>query len=230
MEKSHGASLGTGKTSESTPNNLSDNRNNFFNSSSHEKIDSEKSINSGNLIPGSDWITTPINSKKNQKKNNGKIVPSESSLTGNQASSEKNLKYLTHQKRKGNSPATNEMMVPNKNLKGSSPLSPFLAQIDNKSPSSNSGSVRSENLRAAPIFQGHHHRAGLSCLVIHRFQGIPTQFPKSISTILDILISQGLMPSLLRQITDQFFAFWELDNYVLTVGKSESFSRLGFRQ
>lgn len=38
------------------------------------------------------------------------------------------------------------------------------------------------------------------------------------------------MPSLLLQITDQFFAFWELDNYVLTVGKSESFSRLGFRQ
>jgi hypothetical protein len=90
--------------------------------------------------------------------------------------------------------------------------------------------VRSENLKVAPTFQGHHHRAGLSCLVIHRFQGIPSLFPKSISTILDILISQGLMPSLLKQITDQFFAYWELDNYVLIVGKSESFSRLGFRQ
>ncbi len=99
MEKTHGASLGTGKTSESTPNNLSLNRNNFFNSTSHEKIDSEKSVDSSNLNPGLDWITTPITSKKNQKKNLGKNVPSESSLTGNQTSAEKNSKFPTNQKR-----------------------------------------------------------------------------------------------------------------------------------
>ena len=74
MEKTHGALLGAGKTSESTPNNLSLNRNNFFNSTSQEKIDSEKSTDSGNLIPGSDWIMTPTTSKKNQKKNNGKKI------------------------------------------------------------------------------------------------------------------------------------------------------------
>ncbi len=93
--------------------------------------------------------------------------------------------------------------------------------------SSNSGSVRTENLKAVPTLQGHHHRAGLSCLVTHKFQGIPSQFPKAISTILDILISQGLMLTLLRQVTDQFFAFWELDNYVLTVGKSEGITCSG---
>jgi hypothetical protein len=93
MEKTHGASLGTGKTSESSPNNLTVNRNNFFNSTSHEKIDSEKSANSSNSNPGSDWISTPITRKKNQKKNNEKNVPSESSLTGNQISTEKNLNF-----------------------------------------------------------------------------------------------------------------------------------------
>ena len=221
MEKSHGASLGTGKTSESSQKNLSLNINSFFNSTSQEKTDSEKFNQSDNLNSGYEWITTPTSSMKNSKKNNGKNPAAEPPPAGINSSSEKNIRFPTHQKRKGNSPQTNEMQVPNKNSKGSSPLSPFLTQIDPKSSSFGSGSLRTENLKVSSTFQGHHSRSGLSCLVIHKFQGIPSQYPRTISSLLDILISQGLMPSVQKQIEEQFFVFWEIENFVLTVGKPE---------
>ncbi len=112
----------------------------------------------------------------------------------------------------------------------SSPIIPFLSQNDPKISSSSSATLRSDNVKVNSSFQGHYHRLGLSCLVIHKFQGIPIQFPKSVSALLDALVAQGLMPSLSRIISEHHFVFWELEPFVFAVGKGESFTKLGFRQ
>jgi hypothetical protein len=79
-------------------------------------------------------------------------------------------------------------------------------------------------------FFGHRSKDGISLLVIHKFEGIPKTYPKFVALILDNVLGQAKISSISIKLKTDLVLFWELDDLVFAMAKSETYLSFGFRQ
>ena len=181
---------------------------------------------------------TPFNNlktiKNNRKKNQNPMISTNSENSQYlQNSPNPSLEISTSfEKRKNSSPSTspsNELTNPKKvgkNLENSSMTNYLTANSGQKKSTPADSSPKPNN----PLFSGHRLKEGISLLVIHKFEGISKTYPKFVPLILDNVLGQSKMPSVASRLKTELVLFWELDDLVFTMAKSETFVSFGFRQ